>query len=90
MLALPVPIVVLERVGLQYDSQACYANAEARRLGAEVWHAMEAALQPQAEGAATWLDGECASVGAWVGWLVGGWVGGCIWACRRPEAMARR
>ena len=67
-LELPVPVINLERVGLQYDSQTGYGTPEARQVGGEVWRPLEAAVQPPAEGGPlTWLDG---------GWGRGG--GGCV------------
>lgn len=58
VLELPLPEVELERVGLQYDGQTCYANVEARQVPVETWRPLEAAVQPQSEaGPLTWLDG---------------------------------
>eukprot|EP00887_Chlorella_sp_A99_P001561 scaffold8.g1561.t1 len=60
VLELPLPEVGLERVGLQYDGQTCYAGVEARQVPSEAWRPLEAAVQPQAEAGAgplTWLDG---------------------------------
>lgn len=69
-----MPVVELERVGLQYDSQAGYANPEARQVKGDAWRQLEAAVQPAAEGGpVTWLDG------AWT--LVGGWVNGVFLQC---------
>jgi tetratricopeptide (TPR) repeat protein len=54
---LPLPVVDVEHVGLAVAGQAGYASVEARQVPREEWAPLQAALQPSADAAPTWLDG---------------------------------